>query len=124
MVGAVQAPTAAERAHMDRVQALGCIACRMEGWTAPAEIHHVTDGQRRIGHRAVLPLCAWHHRGQTESGVRPGVAEQLFGPSYARNPSAFEDRYGTQATLLTKVERRLYRRCVGENGNHEQGSHP
>lgn len=110
MVGKTKAATAAERRHIERVIALGCIACRIEGRRAAAEFHHVTDAGRRLGHRYGLPLCAWHHRGQPESGVRPSLAEQVFGPSLARSKRRFDEAYGGEEVLLVEVQRLLERR--------------
>jgi len=51
---------AAEKRHMGRVAAMGCLVCCM-----PAEVHHVTAYRSvRItrSHRRVVPLCPSHHR--------------------------------------------------------------
>jgi hypothetical protein len=53
--------TAAEKAHMGRVAALGCILCGQ-----PAEVHHLRDGQgmaQRASNWLVIPACPDHHRG-------------------------------------------------------------
>lgn len=54
-----QAPTAAERRHLDRVASLGCLVC-----DSPATVHHVTsDGYKRLTrtHERIVPLCPRHH---------------------------------------------------------------
>ena len=104
MLGKTKQPNADERRHMERVQQLGCLACWIEGIVAPAEIHHVTDGSRRLGHRYVIPLCSWHHRGQSETGMRPSDAESLFGPSLAHDKASFTRHYGTERELLNWIE--------------------
>lgn len=51
--------TAAERRHLDRVAAMGCLVCG-----ADATVHHVTsDGYQRLArtHERVAPLCPKHH---------------------------------------------------------------
>lgn len=68
-----RAPTAAERRHLNRVAAEGCLVCG-----ADAEIHHVKV-PGRIGnrdHRFVAPLCPEHHRGNT--GIHGLGSDHLF----------------------------------------------
>lgn len=92
-------PTVAERKHMGRVAALGCIACEKEGhFGTPAEIHHLRHGQgvaQRSSHYRTLPLCPRHHRLGNH-----GVA-------YHAGPKAFEAKYGTELELLAEVLGRL-----------------
>jgi len=99
MVGKTKTPTRAERAHMEAVQQLGCLACRIEGRYRPAEIHHATDSGRRVGHYAVIPLCEWHHRAVPPADMRPSEALVMLGPSLARHPDAFRRHYGTDEEL-------------------------
>ena len=53
--------TAAEKAHMGRVAALGCCLCRRYGWYGtPAEVHHIRTGTgagKRASHYDTIPLC-------------------------------------------------------------------
>lgn len=54
-----KAPTAAERRHLSRVAAMGCLVCG-----APSTVHHVTsDGFQRLArtHERIVPLCPRHH---------------------------------------------------------------
>jgi|APHM01.1.fsa_nt_gi hypothetical protein len=105
MVGKTKTPTRQERDHMETVQRLGCLACRIEsGDRPPAEIHHVTDAGQRMGHRYVLPLCPHHHRSVSETGMRPSEAEAIYGPSLAQDKAGFTRHYGTEAELLRWVE--------------------
>ena len=99
MVGRTKSPTKVEREHMERVQQLGCLACRLEGRYRLAEIHHATDRGRRIGHHAVIPLCEHHHRAVPPYGMRPSEAESVLGPSLARSPDSFRRHYGTDEEL-------------------------
>lgn len=89
-----------EAQHLDRVQQLGCIACYIDGVYSPAEIHHVLDGNRRMGHKYVLPLCVLHHRGGGD-----GVSSPVSRHPYKKR---FELRYGTEEQLLLTVEARLH----------------
>jgi len=88
-----RAVTPAEKAHWDKLAALGCIACMKDGLFNPhVSIHHV-DGRTKPGcHMLVLPLCAGHH--QDGTGAAGLVAVH---PWKAR----FEAMYGTQQELMT-----------------------
>ena len=95
--------TKEEERHLDRVQQLGCIVCRQVDIYTPAEIHHILDGNRRIGHFDVLPLCFPHHRGGSD-GSRDNFISRH--PYKAR----FEQQYGPEAGLLIAGRRLLYER--------------
>ncbi len=59
-------PTAAEKAHWNRVAALGCIACRKDGLHNPlVSIHHV-DGRTKAG--AHMRVCRFA-RGITKTAL-------------------------------------------------------
>lgn len=57
--------TAAEKSHMGRVHALGCIVCLecLGQVDTPAIVHHVRSrhGWGRSSHMDTIPLCYWHH---------------------------------------------------------------
>lgn len=92
--------TKEEQQHLDHVQSLGCIACRINGMYSPAEIHHVLDGGRRIGHSHVIPLCFPHHRGGGD-----GLSAVVSRHPYKKR---FEAAYGTEQQLLDRVEELLH----------------
>lgn len=60
--------SAAERAYLGRVAALGCILCRhlrIRQETA-TQVHHIKEGQglsQRAEHWLTIPLCHDHHLG-------------------------------------------------------------
>jgi len=90
--------TKAERLHLDRVAALGCLICRHLGYDTPPEIHHVRTGQgmgQRANPFATIPLCPRHHR-----HGRRGEAIHAGRESWERN-------FGTELTLLNEVEKLL-----------------
>lgn len=64
-----RAPTAAEKRHMGRVAALGCVLCDHLGYgTTPAQVHHIREGQgagQRASNFLTVPLCPEHHQGKT-----------------------------------------------------------
>ena len=84
--------TSKERAHMDAVASLGCIACAKLGfYDSPAELHHIknqTGMGKRSSHFEVIPLCPVHHRGQ-------------YG--YHTSPAEFTGTFGSQVQLLQEV---------------------
>lgn len=85
-------PTAAEREHMGRVAALGCLLCG-----SPAEVHHIREEQgmsQRASNWLTTPLCSEHHRGA--SGF------------HGLGMRAFERRYGlSELDLLAMTIERL-----------------
>jgi hypothetical protein len=100
-------PTKAQEERFRRLQDLGCIACRHElRWTQP-EIHHLVEGQRRLGHDHTIPLCPWHHRGLPAYDLDTADTEATLGPSLARSKRKFVARYGTERALLAEVDDRL-----------------
>lgn len=93
--------TSAERHHLSRVAALGCIACRLMGYPdSPCEIHHIRAGVgmgRRSSHMDAIGLCSAHHRGTAGLSV----------PSIHGSKRAFIEAFGTEAELLEKVREML-----------------
>ncbi len=87
-------PTAQERAWMDAITTLGCIACLIDGHPGtPGAVHHILRGGRRIGHLHSICLCdPGHHQNGQERGV------------VSRHPykARFEQRYGTEPELLAR----------------------
>ena len=92
--------TKAEKAHMDAVAALGCIACRNTyGRYNPATIHHVRhDGQggnSRRDHLKTIGLCPKHHQFHGK------------GVSIHDGLKSFEAIHGREQDLLQQVEELL-----------------
>lgn len=84
--------TAAERRHMERVRALGCLICHR-----PAAIHHVRRHGEPRDHLRVLPLCPTHHQhGGHGVAIHAGREE-------------WERVYGTEEELLDLVDELLSR---------------
>lgn len=93
--------TKAEKAHLSKVAALGCIACYLDGnpgtW---AEIHHPRAGKgkgQKASHYDAIGLCPAHHRGT----LHPQV------PSIHLAKHDFIAQYGTEAELLERVKQLL-----------------
>lgn len=89
------------QAHMDRVAALGCIACWIDGYLGtPPELHHPragAGGGQKAPDADVIPLCPPHHRGTDHPRT----------PSIHLDKLVFIARYGTEAVLLSIVRQRL-----------------
>lgn len=94
-------PTKSEKAHMAKVAALGCIACRLNGiYDTPATLHHIRHGQgiaQRASNFQVIPLCSIHHQtgdGKASSGFEYGLHH---------SPKEFEAKFGSEEDLLRLV---------------------
>lgn len=83
-----------ERQHLDKVAALGCIACyRQETPGTPGEIHHPRAGTgmgQKASHYDAICLCPAHHRGTAGLSV----------PSIHGSKNRFIETFGTEAELL------------------------
>ena len=91
-MGPSRTPTKVEREWMDRIQFLGCVACVKDGISdTPGEIHHIVQGNRRLGHLFTLLLCPPHHRGD---------GRQV--PSVHSTKRTFVQRYGSELELLAE----------------------
>lgn len=90
--------TAADRAHLGKVAALGCIVCRNEfGLHSEAECHHIGNGTmgKKASDREAIALCHLHHR---LGGL--GVAVHA-------GRKSFEANFGTERELLAQTLRLL-----------------
>ena len=98
-MGPSKTANTAERDWMARITEYGCIACKQDGHETPAEVHHIIQGNRRLGHLFSLPLCPEHHRG-----------DGRLVPSIHMRKRPFVARYGSELELLArlKVELGIY----------------
>lgn len=86
---------AAEKKHLSKVAAFGCIACyRQDTPGTPGEIHHPRAGGAGMGKKAshydAICLCSAHHRGTAGLSI----------PSIHASKNAFIEAFGTEAELL------------------------
>jgi hypothetical protein len=92
--------TAADRRHLARVAAMGCIVCSeclgYEG--TPAVVHHVHTnfGWGRTSHLDTIPLCPTHHvaPGQSVHGMGREEFAECFGMSEAKLLEIVKERLG------------------------------
>lgn len=91
-----KAANKAEKQHMARVAALGCVVCRnLSLGLTPAELHHPREkagAGQRASHFDVIPLCALHHR----TGG--------YGVALHAGQKEFERNYGVEADLLAQTK--------------------
>lgn len=112
MVGKFKAPTKAEKARMEAVKQMRCIACEIMRVQQPfpTEVDHdVSNGYRRLsgGHMATIPLDGWHHRGICIEGVNEAEMACAYGPSFALEKRKAVEWYGSKRDLLAIVDKRL-----------------
>ena len=96
-MGPSRTPNKAEREWMALAADHGCVACLQDGHQTPASIHHIVQGNRRLGHMFSLPLCFAHHQGGGVTGV----------PSVHQAKRTFVNRYGSEMELLAALKVRL-----------------
>ncbi|WP_313211536.1 Ref family recombination enhancement nuclease [Stenotrophomonas sp.] len=114
--------TVAQQARIDAITYIGCIVAKGLGISfgdvpVPAEVHHLTvggkHGQKRRGHDFTVGLNPWSHRGEPFGGMSSARCEELFGPSYAKQPRRFRQEIGNDDYLLdlqnTLIEQHLER---------------
>lgn len=103
-------PTQVEQDRMDTLKDRPCIACvvgKNPLVCGPTEIHHlVHNGYRRLsgGHMATIPLGSWHHSGQPFSGFSNADMRHIFGPSMKHEKKRFVSTYGTELSLLARID--------------------
>lgn len=83
---------------MRRITDYGCVACRKHGIEdVPASVHHIIQGNRRMGHLFTLPLCYAHHQGGGLGGI----------PSVHQAKQSFVKKYGSELELLAELQQTL-----------------
>lgn len=85
-------PTAAESEWMAAIAEMGCCVClKFHKVFTPAAVHHIVEGQRRVGHMFTIPLCDPGHHQNSPTPLK-----------ISRHPhkARFEKKYGTEYELL------------------------
>ena len=88
------------------VKTHGCLCCWIMGYPHDpdgpmVEAHHLLSGGRRRGHRYVVGLCQWHHRGQpTMEGWTMAQHRQRLGSALSEGSVPFRECWGSDAWLL------------------------
>lgn len=112
-------PTKEQQARFDAIKEIGCIIARIRGaGFVPCDIHHLTiggkHGQKRRGHEFTIGLSPWSHRGYPSGGLSAEGSRQVFGPSYALQPRAFRETFGSDDVLL-EYQNKLIAELVNAN---------
>lgn len=99
--------TKTEATRIENMMRLGCSACATLSIPCPAhEVHHIVEGNKRLGHWYTIGLCRGHHRGywssQQEAIMRP---EWMV--SIADGRKAFTAVYPPERNLWLTVQLRL-----------------
>lgn len=98
-----------QQARLAAIKGIGCIVAyslgiRFGEEPVPAEEHHLTvggkHGQKRRGHDFTIGLNPWFQRGEPFGGMSAVRCEELFGPSYARQPRKFRQEVGSDDYLF------------------------
>lgn len=95
-MGPSKPATKLEREWMSRAAEHGCVACKQDGIESPASVHHIIQGNRRLGHLYSIGLCYPHHQGD---------GRQV--PSVHFTKRTFVQRYGTELELLAGLQAEL-----------------
>ncbi len=112
-------PTIEQQQRMDAIKEIGCVIAQALGLGfVPCEVHHLTvggkHGQKRRGHDFTIGLNPWSHRGEPFGGMSAARCEELFGPSYARQPRKFRQEIGSDDYLLD-LQNTLIEKHMKEN---------
>lgn len=108
-------PTAAQQRRFDLMKdpdpltGTGCLVAQILGLPfIPAAVHHLNvgghHGQKRRGHDFTIALNDWSHQGRplSEYGWDAEECRLVLGPSFAEEPNAFRERFGSDDELLAK----------------------
>lgn len=97
--------TPEEKRRMSAILTLGCAACVQEppGWPAARpDVHHIVEGNRRLGHLYTLPLCKGHHQGLWNRHQRHYMDSSVIemrAVALSDGSKLFVERYGTEREL-------------------------
>ncbi len=120
-----KSPTKAEQRRFDIItREVGCICCRMKfARYIAAQANHLLKGYR-IGHSDVTAECPWHHMGECLTGTNARAMRKAFGPSRKLHKKAFRKQFGSDAELLSLMNKYVAAfeaRTIGEQKTHYTG---
>lgn len=93
--------TAYEQKRINRMKAeIGCICCLLRTGVQNyhVEVHHIVQGNKRLGHWWTVPLCPSHHRIRGTGGIFTSIAD---------GSKAFKAIHGTELDLWLKCQHML-----------------
>lgn len=102
-----RAPTKYEAERIEAMKRLGCVACAVLGIPyADIEVHHILDGNKRMGHWFTIPLCAGHHQGRF-TALQRDLMEDTQQVALSDGRKLFNAVYGSERQLWERVQDRL-----------------
>jgi hypothetical protein len=97
-----------------RIQEIGCLACRQRGWFSGCQVHHLNldgkAGQVRRGDQCTIGLCPWHHVGEPLSPLSSRDCRAKLGPSLKFQSRAFREEFGSDDELLATQDELIAQR--------------
>ena len=94
---------------MEAMTKLGCCACAELGIPngRNIQVHHLLEGNRRLGHNFSIPLCPQHHLGYNWQELW-GVIPEALQISISDGRKAWNAAYPSERELWGKVQSRLH----------------
>ena len=87
--------------RLELVKQIGCIGTMLlHRQTTGCDIHHLIDGNKRMGDDFTIGLSPWLHRGLCHEGWNRQDMSGLFGPSISMGSKLFAGFWGPQELLL------------------------
>jgi hypothetical protein len=91
---------------MNKLKDLGCAACAELFMWVPAEIHHILEGNKRLGHWYTIPLCSGHHRSHWFADLALVIPKDKQ-VSIAHGRKEFLKHYSSERDMWVKVQKKL-----------------
>ncbi len=105
-MGKYPKPTKAEADRIEKMLRLGCVACaELFLWMTP-EVHHIVEGNKRLGHWYTLPLCPGHHRNIWLPEQCLVIPKDMI-CSIAHGSKQFLQYYSDERTMWERVQKKL-----------------
>jgi len=97
--------TKAEQRRVELMRPLGCLACASAGWLNlnDLELHHLLDGNRRLGHAFTILLCTDHHRGVWTSMMTLTLLPK-YRVAISDGRKRFNAVFGSERSLWQRVQ--------------------
>lgn len=105
-MGRYPKPTKAEAERIEKMLRLGCVYCAELCIWMTAEVHHILEGNKRLGHWYTIPCCSGHHRNVWLSGQEQLVPPEMM-VSIAHGRKEFVRHYSDEKTAWIRVQKRL-----------------
>lgn len=93
--------TAYEKVRINAMLKAGCVMTMVRqerNLPVPAsgkiEVHHLIEGNKRLGHWWTIALHSWWHRGVPPRGMTKEEARALYGASLSDGRKAFRESHG------------------------------